>query len=241
MRPSSKEINFTDLATAAIIAGRGFRAMCALGLWEQFFERLDQLAGELKLPLAIIVTTDLTSSSRGTFPWRLKTDEVWDAHAIVGLLVAATDDPSGHQVPWEQLQGAVDRATSIPWDKLATMIDSLLQPDSTLDDETALWVGATGPLAGFHLAYGVPALDESEELAWSAGSPQSQEPALEFVSGKDMDQHPVKEGIWGMDVASRADWGYLRLELNAAAHAEHRAMLGVLAVQASYYLMSCYD
>lgn len=54
-----------------------------------------------------------------------------------------------------------------------------------------------------------------------------------------MDQRPVKEGIWGMDVASRGDWGYMRLELTAAAHAEHRDMLGVLAPQSSYYLMSC--
>ena len=118
-----------------------------------------------------------------------------------------------------------------------------LGPDvDGLGDETVhLYLAATGPLAGGRVALGVPARDESELPAWSAGSPQSREPKLEYLAGKDMAQRWIDEGVWGVDLAYVGDWEYTSLDGALEQHEENLALLGVLAGDARYWLMACYD
>jgi hypothetical protein len=234
---SSVDLNFTQITTAAIILGQSFFTMRTRERWEKLCEDLDRLGNELDLPLALLVSADLS------WPGFSRPDpgEEIDAGGLVGLVVASTDDPYPHEVPWRAFEAALDRAASVPWDRIAALIAPIAYPGSLLDGDPKLWAGATGPLAGGYLAFGVQADDESELLEWSAGSPQSKEPNLAFVAGKDMNQRRVERGVWGMRIEYNGDWGASVLDLSSAARAQHIARLGTLGPEGRYYLMACYD
>jgi hypothetical protein len=117
-------------------------------------------------------------------------------------------------------------------------LSSLISP---LDEDTKLWAVPTGPLAGCHVAFGVPAQEESKLLAWSPGSPQSLEPTLEYVAGKDMDQRRIDHGVWRMGILYTGDWAMEQLKISASEHEVHTSLLGSLAPRAGYYLMASFD
>jgi hypothetical protein len=229
---SSETINFTDVTTAAIVAGRSFFITRTAKSWKKLCKDLDRLAAELKLPLVVVVSTDFSSVDPG--------DDV-SAAARVGLLVAWTDGPEPELLDWDELRTSVDRTVAVPWGRVATLIGPIEFPDSPLDVDTKLWVVPTGPLAGCHVAFGIPAEDESELPAWSPGSPQSIEPKLEYVAGKDMDQCKIDHGVWGMSILYTGDWESELLDISAAEHEVRVALLGSLTPRAGYYLMASYD
>lgn len=229
---SSVDLNFTTVTTAAIVAGRGFSMQRTAKSWEQLCQELDRLGAALKLPLAVVVATDFSSADP---------DEEISADARVGLLVAWTDGPEPEPVDWNALHSASDQAAAVPWERVAALLGPIESPDSQLDEATNLWVLSTGPLAGCHVAFGVPAADESELLEWSPGSPQSREPKLEYVAGKDMDQCQLTQGVWGISILYRGDWESGLLDISAAKHRERQVKLGSLAARAGYYLMASYD
>lgn len=233
----SVDLNFTQITTTAIILGQSFFTMRTRERWKKLCEDLDRLGNELDLPLALLVSTDLSWPGFS----RPKAGEEIDAGGLVGLLVASTDDPYPYEVPWGAFEAALDRTASVPWGRIAELIEPIAYPGSPLDGDTKLWAAATGPLAGGYLAFGVPADDESELLEWSAGSPQSKEPNLAFVAGKDMNQRRVERGVWGIRIAYNGDWGASTLDLSSVARAQHIACLGTLGRDARYYLMACYD
>lgn len=227
----SVTLNVTDSTTAAIVAGRRYCLERTIGDWKRLCADVDALGEKLGVSLAIVVGTHLGAFGDG--------DEVI-ANATVGILVAATDAPEPRQVDTELLQGALTQARALPW----ADIDTALGPD--IDDPredvpTHVYLAATGPQAGAHLAFGVPARDESELSEWSAGSPQSRLPDLEWVAGKDMNQHWIEDGVWGVKIAYVGDWECAVVDEALEAYERNRARLGALATDACHWLMACYD
>jgi hypothetical protein len=227
-RIGAEDLNFTDRTTAAIVAGRtgqveldaaGMRGLC---------RQIDALAARAGLPIGIVVASDLAASLVG-----VAADEPAATTVAVGLLIAWTDRPDPEPVAWDELKTALERARALPWAELAALID--------LADDLAIWGCATGPLAGFHVAYGVPCRDQAQEPSYRPGTPQAVDPALEMVAGKDMRQRWIDDGVWGVALAYNGDWCMTELPFDARSHAERVALLGNLAPRAGYYLMSCYD
>lgn len=228
----SRDLNFADVTTAAVVAGRGFSLTTTAAAWDALCTAVDALAEALALPLVVMVATDFSS---------VEPEDTVGACAVVGLCVASAEGPEPVPVDGKALRDAVEAAAAVPWDRVAALIDAIELPDEPLDEEAQLQVVSTGPLAGCHVAFGVPADDERALTEWTPGSPQSQEPTLEFVAGKDQDQRPIAQGVWGVSVLYRGDWETGVLDVGPARHAERTARLGRLAPRAGYYLMASFD
>ena len=147
----------------------------------------------------------------------------------------AADDPTPTEVAWSSLSTAKERAASIPWERVAPLVEG------SLESELEVWLLATGPLAGGYVAFGVPAPDESQLASYTAGSPQAREPGLQFVAGKDMSQRRVQNGVWGTSAMYTSDWAVMPFDVTAEAHQKRVNRLGALGAEARYYLMSCFD
>jgi hypothetical protein len=117
---SSQAINFTDVTTAAIVAGRGFSVTRTAKWWEQLCEEMDRLAAEPKLPLVVVAATDFSTAAP---------DDDVIAAALVGLLVAWTDRPEPEPLDWDALRTAVDRTAALPWERVASLIGPIELPD----------------------------------------------------------------------------------------------------------------
>lgn len=228
----SKDLCLAGATTAVIVVGRGFSLTASGASWEALCEAVDALAAALALPLVVVAATDLASA---------EPDDTIDASAVVGLCVATATGPEPVAVGSDALRSAVTDADAVPWARVGEIVDAIEIPDEPLDEETQLFVVPTGPLAGCHVAFGVPADDEGALPEWTPGSPQSLEPALEFVAGKDQDQRPIAQGVWGVSVLYRGDWETGVLDVGPARHAERTARLGRLAPRAGYYLMASFD
>ena len=228
----SKDLGLSGVTTAVIVAGRGFSLTAPGASWTALCGAVDALAAALARPLVVVAATDLAAA---------EPDDTSGASAVVGLCVASAAGPEPVAVGTDALRDAVADADAVPWARVAEIIDAIEIPDEPLDEETQLFVVPTGPLAGCHVAFGVPADDERELTEWSPGSPQSLEPTLEFVAGKDQDQRPIAQGVWGVSVLYRGDWEMGVLDVGPAMHAERTARLGRLAPRAGYYLMASFD
>ena len=223
-------LNSTDVTAAAIVAGRVFMTERTAAELLSMCEAVDGLSRQLDLPLGVVIGTQVAN---------FEPDETLIASVVVGLVVAATDAPEPEPVDTELLRSAASRAAELPWAK----IDALVGPfdfDGPPDPEIHVYAAGTGAQAGVHVAYGVIARDESEAPAFSPGSPQSREPALAYVAGKDMEARRVEEGVWGVPIAYAGDWEYTAIDRAIEATEEYRGRLGSLGSDARYYLMPCF-
>jgi hypothetical protein len=218
---TSEAINLVDVTTAALVCGRGFSLNRSTSEWEELFAHVDALAREIGLPLVAVVGNDFSSMD--------DVEEAFPGSGVIGLLVAATDDPTPLEVAWSSLSSAKERAASIPWERISTLVEASLEP------ELDVWLLATGPLAGGHVAFGVLARDES------SGGPQAREPGLAFLAGKDMNQRRVQNGVWGTTATYTSDWAVMPLDVTPEAHEKRMKSLGSLGPEARYYLMSSFD
>ena len=187
----SADLNFTDVTTAALVAGREAIIATTAGELEELFSRADALG------LVVCLGTDVSRE--------LENDERIECGAVVGVLVASADHPAPGEVDRAALDAALTRAKALDWAEVHEQLG--LSPDELITPPDGVWLTAMGPLAGALLAHGVPAsYDESRDTAWAPGSPQAREPTLEFTSGKDADQRALTDGIWGKRLAYAGDW-----------------------------------
>lgn len=212
--------NDTNVPAAALVAGRTFSSSRSKQAWRELCEVLDQVG------LTLVLQTDFPNASDA---------EPLDASAIVGFKVETTDSPFPKAVSLVALNTSLQLARRFEWKGVETLIGE------TLSEVPQLWAAPTGPLAGVFVAFGVPARDESEDLEWSAGSPQSHEPNLDFVVAKDTSQRTVSEGIWGVRVLYAGDWCAEPLDVSEEVHAHRVAALRTLGADARYYVMSSFD
>lgn len=217
----SADLNFTDVTTAALVAGREAVIATTAGELETLFSRADALG------LVVCLCTDVSRE--------LADDEPIECGAVIGVLVASVAHPEPGEVDRAALDAALTRAKALDWGQVHRKLG--LSSEALITPPDALWLTATGPLAGGLLAHGVPAsYDETRDTEWAEGSAQAREPTLEFTSGKDSDQRALTDGIWGKRLAYVGDWA--TADVTAAVRAP--GALGSLTGEARLWLMASY-
>jgi hypothetical protein len=234
--PTSSDMTFADATTATIVAGRCLACTLSPTDAEELCDAVDALAERLELPLVLLLAADFS-----TLPSQ---DEPNPYRGVVGLLCVTNDVETEtlQAVTVEALHSAVDGARALPWAE----IEALLPPlDEPLSVDVGLVATATGPLAGFELAFGVPAArtpaDDEDHTQTDGESPQDRELSLAYVAGRNMAQETPSRGVWGTCVCDGGDWPLLSLGEHLGNVEQHRAEVGSLADEARYIILPRYD
>lgn len=168
------------------------------------------------IDVLLVVASDLSQLAEGELV----------AEAAVGIEVVVNESPEPEAWTWEHARSALQRAGQLPWTKIEAIVGALTTSDS-METEIALYMVATGPLAGARVAFGVP-YQRGEDEDLDDG----------FIAGKDMEQNYVRPGVLGIDIASQGDWPVRALHMSEA---EHTTRVAAAGAGATYYLMSMYD
>lgn len=171
------------------------------------------------------------------------------------LAEAYGDDGVPVPLPDEALREAAARALRLPpavWDAL-----SALRPEGA-GLRLAVHLGATGPLAGATVAYGVLLEPNREELwrasgedpeDWDEGRPPSwwdwdafrPDGAEEVIAAALEIEGPPHQAVAGVHVMHTRRWETQSVDLGEAAHEERRRATAALAGPRSYFLMAHFN
>jgi hypothetical protein len=226
--PSSLDLTTTDVTTAMIIAGRTIAIRLDASEVEAMCERIDELAERLDVPLVVALSGDFSGSADG--------DEELPCSGVVGLLCSVNDayhDPK--PVSAEAIHDTLARAARLPWKEIEASLPPLDEPLSPVTELVAL---ATGPLAGFKLAFGVPITKAAAEGGEAAAQ---REPSLEYAAGRDMSQEPMTSGVWGMSLCAFGDWPMEAIDKHLGELEDLRALVGSLASESRYFILPSFD